>query len=223
MNVVSWENGDTTITDLPDCADPMLALIVQRVNDKICRHRDGGLLCPECSIAVLDLAHRTVGTGHLFDDELEQQRVWVRVAARLARDIAHPSRDPRVMAAIEAAERWAAHPSAASTHTVYVAHAAVSAYAATACTAVYAAYAAVYAVYAAVYAAHAAVYAAHAAYDSVDAAAHAALTAAYVDRDELLTVAHRAIDLFNEYTGHVDTPPDPVVVERAVENMLNIS
>ena len=25
MNLISWENGDTTITDLPDCADPMLA------------------------------------------------------------------------------------------------------------------------------------------------------------------------------------------------------
>ena len=32
MNLISWENGDKTITDLPDCADPMLAKIVQRVN-----------------------------------------------------------------------------------------------------------------------------------------------------------------------------------------------
>jgi hypothetical protein len=50
MNAVSWENGDTTITDLPACADPLLARIVQRVNDKICTHRDGDLLCPSCSI-----------------------------------------------------------------------------------------------------------------------------------------------------------------------------
>jgi len=28
MNLISWENGDTTITDLPGCSDPMLARIV---------------------------------------------------------------------------------------------------------------------------------------------------------------------------------------------------
>jgi len=44
MNLISWENGDTTITDLPGCSDPMLARIVQRINDSICTHRDGDLL-----------------------------------------------------------------------------------------------------------------------------------------------------------------------------------
>lgn len=39
MNLVSWENGDTTITDMPACVDPLLARIVQRVNDTICTHR----------------------------------------------------------------------------------------------------------------------------------------------------------------------------------------
>ena len=28
MNVISWENGDTQITDFPSCSDPMLARIV---------------------------------------------------------------------------------------------------------------------------------------------------------------------------------------------------
>ena len=28
MNVISWENGDTTISDMPSCADPMLAHVV---------------------------------------------------------------------------------------------------------------------------------------------------------------------------------------------------
>ena len=46
MNVISWENGDTTITDLPGCADQVLARIVQRVNDTICAHRDGDLSVP---------------------------------------------------------------------------------------------------------------------------------------------------------------------------------
>src|SRR6266567_1201517 len=65
MNLISWESGDTTITDLPSCADPMLARIVQSVNDRICTHRDGDLLCPSCSMLVLELGHRTVGTGTL--------------------------------------------------------------------------------------------------------------------------------------------------------------
>jgi len=49
MNVISWENGDTIITDIPACADPMLARIVQGVNDSICTHTDTGLLCPTSS------------------------------------------------------------------------------------------------------------------------------------------------------------------------------
>ena len=62
MNVISWENGDTTITDYPDCADTQLAWYVQLANDKHCTHRDGPYLCSPCSVEVLDLAHRTVGT-----------------------------------------------------------------------------------------------------------------------------------------------------------------
>lgn len=82
MNAISWENGDTTITDLPACADPVLARIVQRVNDSICTHRDGDLLCPSCSVKVLALAHRTVGTGGPAD--LDRRRVWAASAAAYA-------------------------------------------------------------------------------------------------------------------------------------------
>src|SRR5678815_5524253 len=102
MNLISWENGDTRITDMPDCADPMLARIVQRVNDTICTHRDGDLLCPTCSMLVLDLAHRTVGTSGHGLSPLELRRVWVRVAADQARQVQHLNRDPRVEAAIVA-------------------------------------------------------------------------------------------------------------------------
>lgn len=63
MNVISWENGDQQITDYPDCADPLLARIVQEVNDYYCTHHVTDLLCPPCSVEVLALAHRTVGTG----------------------------------------------------------------------------------------------------------------------------------------------------------------
>src|SRR5690606_16378759 len=117
MNVLSWENGDTTITDLPACSDPMLSLIVQRVNDTICDHCDGDLLCPECSIKVLDLAHRTVGTGALDLSELDRRRVWVRVAADQARqvlDLAREEDREACEAAIVAAECWADDPSKAN-------------------------------------------------------------------------------------------------------------
>ena len=106
MNVISWENGDTTITDFPDCADRMLAKIVQRVNDGLCTHRDGDLLCPACSGEVLALGHRIVGTGTHLLDERERHRVWVRVAADQARQVAHLNPDSRVMIAIQAAEGW---------------------------------------------------------------------------------------------------------------------
>jgi len=81
MNIISWENGDKTISDMPDCAAPVLARIAQQVNDSICTHRvghpwlvlpggdtpedaeDPSLLCAECSMKVLELGHRTVGTN----------------------------------------------------------------------------------------------------------------------------------------------------------------
>lgn len=85
MNVISWENGDQQITDYPDCADPLLARIVQVVNDSYCTHcgpldASGAfdLLCPPCSVEVLALAHRTVGTGTAHPSRR------LRVAAELA-------------------------------------------------------------------------------------------------------------------------------------------
>lgn len=66
MNVISWENGDTTITDYPACSDPMLALLVQSVNDGLADEE--GFLSPANSIIALELGHATVGTtGHDLD------------------------------------------------------------------------------------------------------------------------------------------------------------
>lgn len=83
MNVISWENGDTTISDMPSCTAEPLARMIQSVNDTYCQHLDqqprhgGGrgtvsLLCAPCSVEVLDLAHRTVGTT----GTPEQTRRW---------------------------------------------------------------------------------------------------------------------------------------------------
>ena len=113
MNLISWENGDTTITDLPGCSDPMLARIVQRINDSICTHRDGDLLCPACSLIVLELAHRTVGTGTLTLTDQERRVIWVKIAIDQARQVQHlvPARHKtQADNALTAAENWAQNP-----------------------------------------------------------------------------------------------------------------
>ena len=142
MNVISWENGDSRISDMPDCTHPFLSRVVQRLNDSICEQRDGGLLCADCSVIVLGLAHRTVGTADADPDG----RVMVRIAAEEAQRVAHLNSDPRVQAAIDAALAWADTPTAAAA--AYAANAAagrVVAYAARATYATYAADAAAYA------------------------------------------------------------------------------
>lgn len=113
MNVIAWENGDSEITDMPGCADPMLALVAQKVNDSICTHRDGDLLCPECSTAVLDLGHRIAGTtSHALADE-ELHRVWVTIAMEEAERVlpifeAAVPGDDRPREAVEATRSWLA-------------------------------------------------------------------------------------------------------------------
>jgi hypothetical protein len=216
MNVISWENGDTTITDLPACADPMLARIVQRVNDMICTHRDGDLLCALCSVQVLDLAHRTVGTSGHGLDALSLRRVYVRVAADQARQVMHLNADPRVEAAIVAAEHWADDSTAAHAESARKARIAAAAAYATADAAYAAADAAAYATADATADAAAA-----AAADAYAAAAYAAAAAADAARVGCrLEPAHRAITLFTELTGITPQPPDEDVTRRAVANML---
>jgi hypothetical protein len=139
MNVISWENGDSRISDMPDCTHPFLSRVVQRLNDSICEQRDGGLLCADCSVIVLGLAHRTVGTADADPDG----RVMVRIAAEEAQRVAHMNSDPRVQAAIDAALAWADTPTAAAAYAANAAAGRVVAYAATRAT--HAAYAAAYA------------------------------------------------------------------------------
>ena len=127
MNVISWENGDSRISDMPDCTHPFLSRVVQRLNDSICEHSDGDLLCADCSVIVLGLAHRTVGTADADPDG----RVMVRIAAEEAQRVAHLNSDPRVQAAIDAALAWADTPTydAAARATYAAADAAAATYA----------------------------------------------------------------------------------------------
>jgi len=39
MNAISYLNGDTIITDMPSCTDPVLAVVAIRINDTLCTHR----------------------------------------------------------------------------------------------------------------------------------------------------------------------------------------
>ena len=212
MNVISWENGDSRISDMPDCTHPFLSRVVQRLNDSICEHRDGDLLCADCSVIVLGLAHRTVGTADADPDG----RVMVRIAAEEAQRVAHLNSDPRVQAAIDAALAWADTPTAAA---AYAANAAAGRVVANAAAGRVVAHAAAYAAYAAagrveqterIYAARAA-YAAYAA----DAAAYAA--AGRVEQTE------RIIDRFRALTGHDTTAPDPTVTAQAITRMLQVT
>jgi hypothetical protein len=228
MNVISWENGDTAITDMPACADPFLARIVQGVNDTICTHRDGDLLCPECSIKVLDLAHRTVGTGRDAASST-RVRVWVALACEKAESVlpifeARFPDDDRPRKAIKAA-RTAANANtnanaanAANANTNAAAAAANAAHAANAWAA------AADAARAAAAAAHAA-HAAHAANANTNAAAaDAARAAADADADadaaNQLTGAHHIITRFYALTGLDEHATPTETTEHAINQML---
>jgi hypothetical protein len=103
MQVVSWQEGALDITDKPDRADPVLTRMVQNVNDKTCARREGQLLCPECSIALLTLADRTFGTRMSDWPPREAAMVHAQLAVEQAEQVAHLVDGPRVGWAIRAA------------------------------------------------------------------------------------------------------------------------
>jgi hypothetical protein len=226
MNVVSWESGDSTITDLPACADTFLAKVVQRVNDKICVHRDGSdLLCPECSLTVLDLGHRTVGTSAHGLSPAQIARVYVTIAVEEAESVLGLTTDERPRQACALVRRFLAGEAVTGEEWHNVAYAANAAAAYAATNAAYAANAAAaYAATNAAYAAYAtnAAYAAYAAYAANAAASYAAANAANVANDGL-ACAHRIIDRFEELTGIKAAPVPVEVTAQAVAAMRTAS
>lgn len=99
MNVISYINGDTPITDFPDCSARPLAAFVQACNDLLAG-RDG-YLSPENSLLALELGWQTVGTSdvpdsvvHAWVAELLTNPIWgligyaKRAAAKAIVDIA---------------------------------------------------------------------------------------------------------------------------------------
>lgn len=200
MNVISWENGDRQITDMPGCADPLLAQVVQQVNDTICTHRTGKLLCPACSLDVLALAHRTVGTALDGWSDADRKRLYVRLALDEAMSVARPDDHddhPSVVRCRETVQAWLDGKATGEECRV----------------------AAAYAAAAATYAAD--VYTANAAVDSANASyfAYAATNAAYANAASRLERAHQLITRFERYTGITAPAPDPQRTRSALAAM----
>jgi hypothetical protein len=205
MNVISYINGDTKITDYPDCSARPLARMVQALNDRLAG--PDGFLSPQDSLVVLDLGWLTVGTAgapqpvvwrwladllvdpehgvvkHARPDGAEAIR---RVAALCLREAAggHVSVD-EWRAARAAADAASAAASDADAYAAYAADAASAAASAAYASDAYAASAA-YAAYAA------------SASDAYDADAYAASRIAF---------ARWAITRWRDLAG-LDAPPD---------------
>jgi hypothetical protein len=199
MNVISYINGDTYITDYPECSARPLARLVQSLNDILAG--PDGFLSPENSVLVLDLGWLTVGTADVprevmlrwFSELLVDPQWGVVQFARpdsvgaircVAKLLVRDANGRRV-----SCEEWEAAANsayAASANAANAANAAYAAYAsANAANAAYASANAANAAYAsaasanAANAADAAANAANAAY----AAANAAANAAYANAD----------------------------------------
>jgi hypothetical protein len=217
MQVISWQDGEDVLTGLPYRADRLLARVVQRTNDNMCANRDGRLLCPKCSLAVLALADRTVGTRMVGWSCAETALTHARLAVEQAEQVAHLSNDQRVTWAVSAAWECVQHPDAATRDTALAAADAANGVART-CPAYTAGGAA-----AAAPAAHAAAWAAadasaagtglatahmvaRAASDAVVQALDAADTTT-PGRCSSTDAAHRVIDRFQELTGLPELDP----------------
>jgi hypothetical protein len=72
MNVVSYINGDTHITDFPECSARPLAAFVQVCNDLLAG--SDGYLSPENSLIAIELGWQTVGTANVDDSVIH---AWV--------------------------------------------------------------------------------------------------------------------------------------------------
>lgn len=129
MNVIAWETGEQAITDMPACANEMLAKLIHNMNDNMCHETtdipahtwvdappfDGvagafvarpiRVLCPSCSMAVLELAHRTVGTAGLMDTQATG--ILMLELMREATKVTHPWANAYLTKEIDACNRSA--------------------------------------------------------------------------------------------------------------------
>lgn len=72
LNVLSWEQGQPQAADYPSGVWNPFRAMVATLNDSICDHTEEttpcgcDILCPGCSVAMLDLAHRVRHTDGLL-------------------------------------------------------------------------------------------------------------------------------------------------------------
>ncbi len=92
MNAISYLNGDARITDMPDCAAPVLAQMAIHLNDRICAHRrDRAILCSACSHEVWKVGARIIGTADALKglSDKEVSLISVKLALFNARKVEH--------------------------------------------------------------------------------------------------------------------------------------
>ncbi|AGS82401.1 hypothetical protein PBI_REDNO2_102 [Mycobacterium phage Redno2] len=202
MNVISYINGDTVITDYPKCSARPLARLVQQCNDELAD--SDGFLTPENGVLVLDLGWQTVGTADVPESVMLR---WLRdILVDPVHGVVRHARPDGVAAISRVAELCARQASGVEVSGAEWRSAQVAAYDA------YAAYA----TNAADAAAYAAANAANAT-NAADAAAYAAGVAAADAADARVEFTRWAIARWRALAG-LDTPRD--IVTQEVDDAL---
>ncbi|AYB69590.1 hypothetical protein SEA_KALAH2_103 [Mycobacterium phage Kalah2] len=201
MNVISYINGDTVITDYPKCSARPLARLVQQCNDELAD--SDGFLTPENSVLVLDLGWQTVGTADVPESVMLR---WLRdILVDPVHGVVRHARPDGVAAISRVAELCARQASGVEVSGAEWRSAQVAAYGAYAATNA----AANAAAYAAANAANAA--------DSTSNAAYAAGVAAADAADARVEFTRWAIARWRDLAG-LDTPRD--IVTKEVDDAL---
>ncbi|ATN88918.1 hypothetical protein SEA_ERICMILLARD_103 [Mycobacterium phage EricMillard] len=201
MNVISYINGDTVITDYPKCSARPLARLVQQCNDELAD--SDGFLTPENSVLVLDLGWQTVGTADVPESVMLR---WLRdILVDPVHGVVRHARPDGVAAISRVAELCARQASGVEVSGAEWRSAQVAAYDAYAATNA----AANAAAYAAANAANAA--------DSTSNAAYAAGVAAADAADARVEFTRWAIARWRDLAG-LDTPRD--IVTKEVDDAL---
>ncbi|QBI97554.1 hypothetical protein SEA_HUGHESYANG_109 [Mycobacterium phage Hughesyang] len=201
MNVISYINGDTVITDYPKCSARPLARLVQQCNDELAD--SDGFLTPENSVLVLDLGWQTVGTADVPESVMLR---WLRdILVDPVHGVVRHARPDGVAAISRVAELCARQASGVEVSGAEWRSAQVAAYDAYAATNA----AANAAAYVAANAANAA--------DSTGDAAYAAGVAAADAADARVEFTRWAIARWRDLAG-LDTPRD--IVTKEVDDAL---
>lgn len=81
MQYVSYENGDSRITDFPECVHPEVARLMQGINDRLGREHDSveGFLSASATVQILKLSDLAKGTNSIPVEVLAEWVEWVLI------------------------------------------------------------------------------------------------------------------------------------------------